>query len=143
MEKKQIILPTRKYENAPSEELQVRIGLDEEKSLLRIDDRDIILDLSEQFKTERDECVRYKIYGKIKMVFRNLYLGTSPYDYLENKLALEGNGEDLDFSGYLPYDEFAFLRKDVFRETTNDVSIYSLSGFTGFSITTTGDTLHQ
>ena len=143
MEKKQIILPTRKYENAPSEELQVRIGLDEEKSLLRIDDRDIILDLSEQFKTERDECVRYKIYGKIKMIFRNLYLGTSPYDYLENKLALEGNGEDLDFSGYLPYDEFAFLRKDIFRETTNDVSIGSLSGFTGFSITTTGDTLHQ
>lgn len=143
MEKKQIILPTRKYENAPSEELQVRIGLDEEKSLLRIDDRDIILDLSEQFKTERDECLRYKIYGKIKMVFRNLYLGTSPYDYLENKLALEGNGEDLDFSGYLPYDEFAFLRKDIFRETTNDVSIGSLSGFTGFSITTTGDTLHQ
>jgi hypothetical protein len=143
MEKKQIILPTRKYENAPSEELQVRIGLDEEKSILRIDDRDIILDLSEQFKTERDECLRYKIYGKIKMIFRNLYLGTSPYDYLENKLALEGNGEDLDFSGYLPYDEFAFLRKDVFREITNDVSIDSLLGFTGFSITTTGDTLHQ
>lgn len=143
MEKKKIILPTLKYENAPSDELQIRVGLDEEKSLLRIDDRDVILDLAEQFKVEREACLRYKIFGKIKVVFRNLYLGTSPYDYLENKLALEGNGEDLDFTGYLPYDEFAFLRKDVFREITQDVSLNSLSGFTGFSIITTGDTTHQ
>ncbi len=143
MEKKQIILPTLRYENSPSEDLQFRVDLNEEKSLLRIDDRDVILDLSEQFQKEREECLRYKVFGKIKVVFRNLYSGQAPYPYLKNKLALVGNGEDLDFTGYLPYDEFAFLRRDLFRETTNDVSLYSLSGFTGFSITTTGDTFHQ
>lgn len=143
MEKKQIILPTVRYENSPTEDLQIRVDLNEEKSLLRIDDRNVILDLSEQFQQEREECLRYKIFGKIRVVFRNLYLGESPYPYLKNKLALEGNGEDLDFSGYLPYDEFAFLRKDVFREVNNEIPFYSLSGFTGFSVTTTGDTFHQ
>ena len=66
-QKKKIILPTLKYENAPSDELQIRVGLDEEKSLLRIDDRDVILDLAEQFKVEREACLRYKIFGKIKV----------------------------------------------------------------------------
>jgi hypothetical protein len=44
MEKKQIILPKLKYEGAPESDLNLHVGFKEEKSLLRTDDRDIVLD---------------------------------------------------------------------------------------------------
>ena len=138
MEKKRIILPKLKYEGAPESDLNLHVGLKEEKSLLRIDDRDIVLDLSEQFKTERSESKRYKIYGKMKMVFKNLYSGTTSDPNI--KLALYSDGSDLNFGGYLPYNEFAFLRNDVYRETTEEVEVNSMDEFTGFTITTSGST---
>jgi hypothetical protein len=145
MEKKKIILPNLKYENAPDIDSQLRVGFEEEKSLLRTDDRDVVLNLSEQFATERANCKRYKLYGKMKMIFRNLYAGNSDYPYLREKLSLVGDGSDYCFGGYLPYDEFAFLRTDAHREITSGVSISDLSNFTGFTITTcnTGTTTHQ
>jgi hypothetical protein len=143
MKKKQIILPKLRYENAPEIDTQIRVGFEEEKSLLRTDDRDIVLNLSEQFATERSECKRYKLYGKMKMVFRNLYLGVSYYDYLKERLALYGDGSDGCFAGYLPYDEFAFLRRDLYRETTSGVSVTNMSEFTGFTMVTSGTTQHQ
>ena len=143
MKKKQIILPKLRYENAPEIDTQIRVGFEEEKSILRTDDRDIVLNLSEQFKVERSECKRYKLYGKMKMIFRNLYLGVSRYDYLKERLALYGDGSDSCFAGYLPYDEFAFLRRDLYRETTSGVSVTNMSEFTGFTIITSGTTQHQ
>ena len=70
MEKKRIILPSLRYENAPEVDSQIRLGFEEEKSLLRNDDRDVVLNLSEQFAKERADSKRYKLYGKMKMVFR-------------------------------------------------------------------------
>jgi len=135
MEKKRIILPNLKYEGAPDSDINLQIGFNEEKSLLRIDDRDVVLDLSEQFETERAACKRYKIYGKIKMIFKNLYSGTSESGI---KLALVEDGSTLNQNGYLPYNEFAFLRNDVYRETTEEVEVNSMDEFTGFTIVTTG-----
>ena len=143
MRKKQIILPKLRYENAPEIDTQIRVGFEEEKSILRNDDRNIVLNLSEQFTTERSECKRYKLYGKMKIVFRNLYLGVSYYDYLKERLALYGDGSDGCFAGYLPYDEFAFLRRDLYYETTSGVSVSNMSEFTGFTIITSGTTQHQ
>lgn len=143
MEKRKIILPKLRYENAPDMDTQIRIGFEEEKTLLRTDDRDIILNLSDQFAEERAACNRYKIYGKIKMIFRNLYNGTAGYEYLRQRLSLKGDGSDGNFDGYLPYDEFAFIRRDIHRETTAEVTTASLSDFTGFDIITSGSTLHQ
>jgi hypothetical protein len=145
MEKKQIILPILRYENSPESDTNLRVGFEEEKSLLRTDDRDVILDLSEQFATERADCKRYMLYGKIKMIFRNLYLGISDYGYLKERLALYTDGSDGCFAGYLPYDEFAFLRRDLYREGTPNTSINDLSTFTGFNPIVSGITnnLHQ
>jgi len=143
MKKKTIILPSLRYENAPDVDISLRVGLDEEKSLLRNDDRDVVLDLSVQFATERANSKKYKFYGKMKMIFRNLYLGTTDYRYLKSKLFLESDGSDNCFSGYLPYDEFAFLRKDLYRESINSSTVSSLDGFTGFDVSISGGNYHQ
>lgn len=128
MEKKTIILPELRYNQAPSEDQQIGLGLESNQKLLREGDRSIILDLEEQFSKERNESKKYKIYGKLKMIFRNLYRGTAlGYPNLNEMLALHGDGSDGDFSGYLPYNEFAFLRRDIYKE---DISIPSVSGTT-------------
>jgi hypothetical protein len=85
MEKKEILLPNKKYAKAPDRELDLRINLDTSESLLRIGDKDIVLDVAELFDTERNKSVNYKIYGKLRMIFRNLYTGSTSYGYLEER----------------------------------------------------------
>ena len=143
MKKKRIILPTLRYENAPAEDLNISVGFKEEKSLLRTDDRDIVLNLADEFSAERSACNRYKFYGKMKMVFRNLYGGMSPYEYLKERLVLVSDGSDENFCGYLPYNEFVFLRDDLYYETTLPVSMSGMTGFTGFTLVMSGSTEHQ
>ena len=46
MEKKQILLPSKKYFKAPDEDLDIRLTLDESRNLLKEGDRDVILDIS-------------------------------------------------------------------------------------------------
>lgn len=140
MENKEIILPEKRYGKAPSEELTLNINFDEQKSLLTNDDRDVILNNAELFNKERNNSFRYKVYGKLKMVFRNMYYGLSEYEYLSEKLALKGDGSDLNWQGYLPYNEFAFLRNDVIKQDPAIPDVTSLSGFTGFTLSTTGTT---
>ena len=50
------------------------------------------------------------------MVFNNDYVGNSEYVYLKNNLYLTDDGSTNNFDGYLPYNEFAFLRNDILRE---------------------------
>lgn len=128
MKKKTIILPELRYKGAPSEDQEVKIGLETTDQLLREGDRNVILDLDDLFSKERNESKKYKIYGKLKMVFKNLYRGYSPYLNLQEYLALHGDGSsNTDFTGYLPYDEFAFLRIDTNKQ---DISIPTISGST-------------
>jgi hypothetical protein len=156
MEKKQIILPSKKYFKAEEEDLTLRIGLDETDTLLRQGDKDIILDIAQLFDKERNESIKYKIYGKLKMVFRNLYEGITEYAPLKRNLFYSNYGvhediENPDYTGYVPYNEFAFLRRDVLREviqmnsgdTLNSEITYtpSLTGttYTGHTITSVMD----
>ena len=67
MEKKQIILPEKRYVKAPIQDEVVRIGLETTEELLREGDRSIILDLEELFSDERNESKNYKIW--IRMSF--------------------------------------------------------------------------
>lgn len=117
MEKKEILLPNKRYAKANEEELNLSLNLETTESLIRIGERDIILDAAQIFDDERNTSNQYKIYGKLKMIFRNMYSGTTSYNYLQERLYLNGDGSNSDFSGYLPYNEFAFLRKDFYRET--------------------------
>lgn len=141
MEKKQIILPSKKFAKADDQELELKVNLDNSDTLMRIGERDIILDIDEQYYRERNESINYKIYGKLKMVFRNLYSGSTDYSYLNQRLYLSGDGSDNNFDGYLPYDEFAFLRRDVYREVNLPNTSSTLGTFTP-NIVKSGSTEH-
>ena len=140
MENKKILSPSKRYKKSESEDLQFRTELQRTESLLREGDKTIILDIAELYRKERNKSNNYKIYGKLNMVFRNLYSGTSPYSPLLNNLYLETDLYDpTDYSGFMPYDEFAFLRRDFKREfskpTASNIGDYSpniiVSGGTG------------
>ena len=116
---KKILHPEKKYAKAPSEDQTLRLDLSRNEELLREGDRTIILDIAELYRKERNESTKYKIYGKTNMVFRNLYSGTTTYDALKNTLYDLGDGIDADWTGYLPYNEFAFIRRDAVKEVSN------------------------
>lgn len=141
MEKKKIILPTKRFFEAPDEDLSLKISLDKSENLLREGEKNIVLNLSELYNQERNQSNQYRIYGKIKMVFRNMYSGTTTYNALKEKLYLVGDGSDNDFTGFLPYDEFAFLRRDVLREVNTPSSGTTLGSFTQ-NISIVGNTGH-
>jgi len=140
-ENKEIILPSKKYANAPDQELDIRLGLETSESLLRIGDRDVILDVADLFNRERNDSINYKIYGKLRMIFRNLYTGSTNYNYLQERLYLNTDGSTGNFEGALPYDEFAFLRRDVYREVNLPTSGSELGTFTP-NIVISGSTEH-
>jgi hypothetical protein len=141
MDKKRIILPSKKFFGSINEDQTIRVGLEETENLLREGDRTIILNNAELFNKERNESTNYKIHGKLKMVFRNLYSGSSEYNPLLKRLYLVGDGSDNNFDGFLPYQEFAFLRKDVFRQVNTIQTVSSLTTYTPV-ITYSGETEH-
>lgn len=142
MEKKRILSPSRRYKKAESEDLSLKINFERDESLMREGDRTIMLDIAELYRKERNESSKYKIYGKLNMVFRNLANGTSSYDPLLNRLYLTTALYDpTDYSGYMPYDEFAFLRRDYVREVSNPTG--STIGTFSPNIVLSGDTSHQ
>jgi hypothetical protein len=126
-ENKEILLPNKRYKKAEEQDLTLQVNLESSESLMRLGDRDIVLDLEKLFNKERQESIDYKIYGKMKMVFRNMYSGDTPYDYLSENLYLAGDGvtsvgNATTFTGFLPYDEFAFLRRDLRRQVNTPAS---------------------
>lgn len=126
MEKKEILLPSKRYFKAKEEDLTLNVKLEGDSVLMRQGEKDILLDLPTLFDDERNESKRYKIYGKIKMIFRNMYSGTTEYTPLLKNFYLTDDGNSTNKKGFIPYNEFALLRNDVLRET---------------NITTTGSTL--
>ena len=141
MDKKRIILPSKKFFGSINEDQTIRVGLEETGNLLRVGDRTIILNNAELINKERNESTNYKIHGKLKMVFRNLYSGSSEYNPLLKRLYLVGDGSNNNFDGFLPYQEFAFLRKDVFRQVNTIQTVSSLTTYTPV-ITYSGETEH-
>ena len=117
MEKKEILLPSKRYFKADEQDLNLNVKLDNDETLMREGDRNIMLNLTELFDDERNQSFNYKIYGKLKMVFRNMYNGYTDYTPLLRNLYLCGDGTGNDL-GFVPYNEFAFLRNDVLRERT-------------------------
>ncbi len=116
MKKQKIVLPTKRYFNAPDEELQSILELYNNEKILRENEKNIVLDVADLYQRERNKSIKYKISGKIKMIFNNDYVGNSEYVYLKNNLYLTDDGSTNNFDGYLPYNEFAFLRNDILRE---------------------------
>lgn len=117
-----ILLPSKEHKKAREQEISLKLNLESSLSLMRNGDRDIVLDLNKLYDEERLKSVKYKVYGKMKMIFRNLYSGVTSYPYLEERLYLVGDGTNNDFTGFLPYNEFAFLRRDIYREVNTPQS---------------------
>ena len=140
-ENKKILLPSKRFKKANDEDVTIKLNLESSESLMRIGDKDTVLDIAELYRKERNESRKYKIYGKLKMIFRNMYSGNADYVYLKNNLYLVGNGTTTDWTGYVPYDEFAFLRRDVVREYNTPQTGQTLSVFTQ-SLSVVGNTGH-
>ena len=145
MEQKNIILPSKRYFKAPEGDIDLNINLQNNDTLLREGDMDVVLNLTELFDKERNDSIQYKIYGKMKMVFRNLYSGSTTYTPFEKNLYLVGDGSIINDIGYVPYNEFALLRNDVVREVNipssgHTVTTYQtnvqITGYTGHTAIT-------
>lgn len=144
-ENKKIILPSERYFRAPEEDLSLKLTLENNDSLLREGDINIVIDQAELYNKERNLSKDYKIHGKIKMVFKNMYTGNTSYTYLKDRLHLVGEGNVVgvnEWAGYMPYNEFAFLRNDVVREMNITQTGSTLGTFTPNITVTTGFTGH-
>jgi hypothetical protein len=143
MIKKKILLPTKKFFKAPEESVDIRVDLSKDENLLRENEKNIELNITELYNKERNDSKNYKIYGKIKMIFKNYYSGTTSYTYLKDNLYLNtDDGTDPLWIGTLPYNEFAFLREDVLTEINTPLSGNSISNFTQDISTTSKNTKH-
>lgn len=136
-ENKKIILPNSRFSKADEEDLNLRVGLDSNESIIREGDRNIILDINELYIEERNESDLYKIHGKLRMVFNNSFLGTTAYLPLLEKLFKTSFN-----TGYLPYNEIALIRDDIFKEVNELSTTNNLDGFT-LNIQTKGDNSHK
>ena len=134
MKKKEILLPTKRFFKADEEDVTLNVKLDNSETLMREGERNIILDLPTLFDDERNLSKTYKIYGKMKMIFRNMYSGSTSYNPLLKNFYVAGDGTGSN-DGYVPYNEFALLRNDVLREVVtpysgNTMNIFVTSGIT-------------
>lgn len=118
---KKILLPSKKYFKAIDEEQSINLDLNNNFNLIREGERNIVLDLNDLYDDERNKSNKYKIYGKMKMIFSNDYSGTTNYNHLKNTLYLNGDGSNNVWEGNLPYDEFAFVRNDFIRQKGEDI----------------------
>lgn len=121
---------------------QVPVMLEQETSILIEDEKNVIVDLKDVFNTDRNNSKSYVIFGKIKPIFKNEYFGSSNYDYIKNKLFLINTDSNVTNLGYLPYDEFAFIRNDYLH---NEFEMFDgdLNSFTGFTSTLHNESTHN
>ena len=74
MEKKEILLPSKKFFKANEEDINLNVNLENEQSLLREGDMNSTINLQELFDKERNKSIQYKIYGyKGKQVRDNIH----------------------------------------------------------------------
>jgi len=137
MKKKEILLPTKRYFKADEEDVTLNVKLDNNETLMREGERNIILDLPTLFDDERNQSKTYKIFGKMKMIFRNMYSGSTEYNPLKKNFYVAGDGTGSN-DGYVPYNEFALLRNDVLREVVTPYSGSTMNIFVSSGMTLEG-----
>jgi len=146
MKKTKVLLPTKKFFKAEEEDINLSLSLDAKDKLLREGDKDIVLNISDLFDDERNNSNNYKIYGKIKMIYRNMYSGSTSYTPLLRHLYVSDENVSLN-NGFLPYNEYGFIRNDTLRESNNIIhsstvpinpisTILKGTEYTGHTVTT-------
>jgi hypothetical protein len=122
-----ITLPQKRYSGAPSTDLNEPLYLSTTQGVLSESDRYVNVDLAQLFAEERKASETYRIYGKFSPLFSNAYTGTTTYPPLLNTLYLTQDpliSGAANYAGYLPYDEFAFIRRDVTRDVRTSGGTY-------------------
>ena len=136
-DKKEILLPSKRFKKADEQELNINLGLESSQTLLRIGDKDVVLDIDKLYDKERNESKKYKIYGKLKMVFRNMYSGDTSYNYLQERLYLNGKGDGVGnptLAGFLPYDESLSAPSTSSYLTAPSISSSSVPSTSSYSL---------
>ena len=59
MEKKEILLPSKKYFKADEQDLNLNVKLENDETLLREGDMDVVLNLTDLFNSERNKSINY------------------------------------------------------------------------------------
>jgi hypothetical protein len=116
---KKIVVPEKRFIGANSSDQNVQVIFEADRTEFADSERNIQVDLAQQFNDERQASEKYRIYGKVVPMFSNAYLGTTNYDPLLNSLWLTNSpliDNCTNFAGYPPYNEFAFIRTDVTRD---------------------------
>lgn len=121
----------------------IPLVLNEKNGILTDTNKNIVIDAKDVFTSERNESKSYRIFGKIRTIFKNIYYGFSNYSYLNKKLYLVSDGSDGNFLGYLPYNEFAFIRKDHIRVKYDETVVTDYSQFTGQTYQILGQNDHM
>ena len=68
-----------RYAGSQNEDIGLQPLLTSDKRTLIQGDRNLVLNLQEQFHTERDYCSIYRLYGKIDILYTNVISGeTTP-----------------------------------------------------------------
>lgn len=118
--KKKILNTENRFTQSPLEDQFIRVNLENVSNQIIESDRNIVVNLDEEFNKEREKSTKYKISGKLNFMFKNSFSGSSYYNNLKDTLYLDNN---LLFRGFLPYNEFAFIRNDVFKNIPNLINV--------------------
>jgi len=68
-ENKEILLNSKKNAKAIDTDLDFKMTLDSSQNLMRLGDRDIVLNIDQLYNTERNGSINYKSNGKLGMIF--------------------------------------------------------------------------
>ncbi|NDB80473.1 hypothetical protein EB155_11480, partial [archaeon] len=123
-----------RYAGAPSTNLSLKVGLDEQDINYIDGERNVIVNVDERFDIERELSRKYRIVGKISNIFNNTLSGSTFYSPFKDDLyytdPVESNQTGV-WKGYPQYKEFAFLRTEGIPNhvtfNNKDLSYYNWS----------------
>ena len=129
-----------RYAGAPSTNLSLKVGIDQQNLNYIDGDRNIIVNLDERFDIERELSRKYRIVGKISNIFNNTLSGSTFYSPFKDDLyytdPVESNQTGV-WKGYPQYKEFAFLRTEGIPNhvtfNNKDLSYYNWSVYVSYA----------
>lgn len=129
-----------RYAGAPSTNLSLKVGLDEQDINYIDGERNVIVNVDERFDIERELSRKYRIVGKISNIFNNTLSGSTFYSPFKDDLyytdPVESNQTGV-WKGYPQYKEFAFLRTEGIPNhvtfNNKDLSYYNWSVYVSYA----------
>lgn len=109
-----IVRGENRFAGSSNTDMQINVDLNGTRKDIIETERNKILNLEEQFDTERQTSTKFRIAGKITNIFNNTISGQTNYDPFKNSLfyinALSSVSDNSPWKGYPQFDEFTFYR---------------------------------